>query len=233
MAQIRGILAVVYVVWLATIARGEHSPLWPVDLDKPRGVGVDAPGAVGINVPMLEDGPGRPKSLDGSPAVSGSPAEWWFDGGLTAAPDFTADDGVYVDRLELHMYSGTIDAVIIYTMADLDHADTLEDPALDWRGVVGTVYDGEPLILTRSIVIRAIAVHMDAMDSDIVERRIVIKNTPPLFSIVQGTFDDGVSVTISASSSEGSAPPYIAATIDGTDPYPGNHIGIGTADVLI
>ena len=231
--RLRALVRMLTCMWLVAASRGEHSPLWPVDLNEARGVGIDAPAALGVDVALLEDGPGRPMSLDGSPAVSGAPAEWWFDGGLTAAPDFTVDDGVFQDHVEVGLYSGTVDAVIIYTTADMDQADAHMEPSLDWRGVVGTVYDGVPLVVSRSTVIKAVAVHMDAMDSDVVERRIVIKNAPPVFSIVQGTFDDVVTVTISATSSESSASPYIAATVDGTDPYPGNPLGIGTVDLVI
>ena len=70
----RGWAAVLLLV--VAMASGEHEYGWP---------GED-PEAVGVDLSMLEDGAGRPLTVDGSPAVAGSPAPWWFDGGLAAAP---------------------------------------------------------------------------------------------------------------------------------------------------
>ena len=189
--------------------------------------------SVGVNLAVLEDGPDRPTALDGSPVVSGVPADWWFEGGLTATPVFTVGGGVFEDHQRVGIFCGTIDAIIIYTMADMDDADEMDEPALDWRGFTGTVFDGTPLTLTRSTVIRAVAVHVEAMDSDVAETRIVIKNRMPTFSVYQGTFDHVLEVTISASSSEPSAPPYISVTLDGTDPLASRPLGIGEVTVQV
>mmetsp|Transcript_63665 Transcript_63665/g.102966 ORF Transcript_63665/g.102966 Transcript_63665/m.102966 type:complete len:1236 (+) Transcript_63665:90-3797(+) len=207
---------------LLEVSRCEHIPAEEAALP-----------AAGVNVAMLEDGPERPTSLDGTPVVPGSPADWWFEGGITGQPEFTVDGGVFEDHIRLSMFSGTLEAIIIYTTADADDADNIEEPGLDWKGVTGTMYDGAPLLFSRSTVIRAISVHMDAMDSEVVESVFTIKNTAPVFSIIQGTFADAVAVTISANSSEPSAPPYITVTFDGTDPHPNDQLGIGAVIVQV
>ena len=258
-----------------------------------------APGSThGVNLQVLEDGPNRPIGLDGSPVVPGVPADWWFDGGITAEPHFTTASGLYEDRTTVGMFSGTIDAVIVYTTADLLDADTIADPGLTfldydpgvgkkqvadlqqkimqygdfikarqaeknyspsqyeteirqfnqyqdalrryWPGFTdvtsfdffdfldGKVYDGVPLEITRSTVIRAIAIHTESMDSTVVETRILIKNLAPIFSIFQGSFNDSVSVTITATSAETSTPPAISVTTDGTEPVVGAQLGFGS-----
>jgi len=225
-------LSVCWLLLLAMPARGEHIlGLTKVHAAAYHGEAADT--SIGVNLEMLEDGPDRPTALDGSPVVSGTPADWWYDGGLTATPVFTVAGGVFEDHQNVSIFCGTIDALIIYTMADLDDADEMDDPALDWRGFVGTVFDGTPLLLTRSTVIRAVAVHVEAMDSEVSETSILIKNRMPTFSVYQGTFDHALDVTISASSSEPSAPPYISVTLDGTDPNASRPLGIGQVTVQV
>ena len=217
----RGWAAVLLLV--VAMASGEHEYGWP---------GED-PEAVGVDLSMLEDGAGRPLTVDGSPAVAGSPAPWWFDGGLTAAPEFTVRGGLFEDLQYVSMVVGTLDAVIIYTSANLEDAEDMDEPELSHRGITGMIFDGRPLRVTRNTVIRAIAVHTDALDSAVAETRIFIQNRPPVFSVYQGTFDDTLEVVVRANSSEPSAMPYIAVTLDGTDPHVSGKLGVGEVTVKV
>ena len=137
-------LSVCWLLLLAMPARGEHIlGLTKVHAAAYHGEAADT--SIGVNLEMLEDGPDRPTALDGSPVVSGTPADWWYDGGLTATPVFTVAGGVFEDHQNVSIFCGTIDALIIYTMADLDDADEIFSTGNYGKLVACTRYENRAL----------------------------------------------------------------------------------------
>jgi len=106
----------------------------------------------GVKLELLEDDPGRPVTATGAPAVSLDPAPWWFDSVSVAPPQLVFR--IYGDWGDVRMYSGTVEARIIYTMGP--SAEELEDPGLT---SMGKVYDGKPVRFTKSTAFKAIGVH--------------------------------------------------------------------------
>lgn len=187
----------------------------------------------GVNLDLLEDGPRQPLDINGQPAISLEPADWWFDGGIVASPEFTVDGGVYDDFVDVFLYCGTLDAEILYTVGP--SADETPDPIIDEFGRIGDFYvEGVPVRVVRNSVIKARGLHPMALDSGVSETdTIFIRITPPEISVQQAddqsNFNGSVQVLISAFSENPGAPPFIAYTINGMDPQPASPAGIGVA----
>ncbi len=89
-----------------------------------------------------------------------------------------------------------------------------------------TPYTG-PFTISENTTIKAIGSCTGITDSDVLEQHYTIRTDLPQFSVLGGTYNSAINVTIT--SSEGSTIYY---TIDGTDPIVGVSSSIGTGDTL-
>ena len=119
----------------------------------------------GIDIGLIEDGPDKPLDAFGNAAIpwTEEPAQWWYDGGVTAEVHFisrtveTEDGGVAV---EVKMLSATIESVIYYSVGLA--VDEIDEPTME----TGTLYDDEkPVLFKSNGYIKAVAFHMYALDS--------------------------------------------------------------------
>lgn len=119
-------------------------------------------GDAGIDTSLLEDSPDKPLNSMGRPVVSGEPADWWFDGGVVAPPDFSVDGGIFLESVVVKIFCGTLDASIYYNLGyDLD---SIPDPTEE----NGIMYNAlEPVVFMRNGYIKAAAFHPFAFDSEI------------------------------------------------------------------
>eukprot|EP00282_Hemiselmis_andersenii_P039620 CAMPEP_0169445952 /NCGR_PEP_ID=MMETSP1042-20121227/10717_1 /TAXON_ID=464988 /ORGANISM="Hemiselmis andersenii, Strain CCMP1180" /LENGTH=501 /DNA_ID=CAMNT_0009557389 /DNA_START=109 /DNA_END=1610 /DNA_ORIENTATION=+ len=133
-------------------------------------------GDAGIDVSLIEDGEEQPKDILGGPAIDHEPSEWWYDGGITAPPSFTVDSGSFLERVEVHMLTATVESVIFYTVG-YKSLDAVPEPSME----TGTLYDPEhPVVFTRNGWIKAVAFHLYALDSDVASTdEIRIRIRPP------------------------------------------------------
>jgi hypothetical protein len=126
----------------------------------------------GLDTVLLEDGPDRPLNAEGQPVVPAEePQEWWWDGGIVAPPYFSVNGGIYPERVEVRIYSATLDAMIYFHVGQ--KAEDIPDPT----EINGILYNSsEPIVLVRSGYIKAAAFHPYALDSMVVtSKRIFIQ----------------------------------------------------------
>jgi len=184
-----------------------------------------------INLQFLENGPNRVLDFQGNPVISGSPAPWWFNSGIVAPPVFDVMEGTFEDKVEVRIFCATVDAVILYTV-EPDQAPAA-GPRLDGSQLIGNVYDGSPVLVTRSSVVKAMAVHLYALDSLVSQTGVIyIRVKPPTFRVSSGV-EGSLTVTISASSSEPTAQPYISIAFDQELPLPTDPQGIEQLNVTL
>ena len=194
----------------------------------------------GIDPLLLEDGPLRPVDAFGNPIVPSIPGTWWFDGGIVAPPDFSTKDGVFVDSVLVRLYCGTEGSTISYILSDVVDPNDVPDPT----PYEGTIYNGDGVLVLRTGIIKAMAFHPYAMDSDVsFTGTIFIKSPAPRITLVQdpspnpafqpaiinasgpaaparlGPFNGSVTVAISAATASGGRP-YIRYTLNTTAPTP-------------
>ncbi|HAW71767.1 MAG TPA: hypothetical protein DHD79_08780 [Firmicutes bacterium] len=121
-----------------------------------------------------------------------------------AAPEFTKAQGTYGYGLEVGLSCATPDAQIYYTTDGITTPSTTE----------GTLYDGTPLQLTQSTVIKAVAHKAGLVDSAVVTRVYTIKALTLVADLASGTYDCSVSVSLSTAADNMT----IRYTLDGSAP---------------
>ncbi|EKX40454.1 hypothetical protein GUITHDRAFT_113482 [Guillardia theta CCMP2712] len=185
-----------------------------------------------INTQLLENGPNRIVDIQGNPVIPSSPAPWWFNGGIVAPPAFDVSEGTFLDKVEVKIFCATNDAVILYTVEPYQAQGG--GPQLEGSQLLGSVYDGRPVVITRTSVVKAIAVHLYALDSSVSQTGVIyIRVKPPTFTITRGGAEGSAIVTVLASSAEPSAEPYISVAFDNDLPLPEHPTGIRQLNVTL
>lgn len=135
-----------------------------------------------------------------------SQAEYFF---MTANPVLNPAAGAYPGAIAVSMTSATPGASIRYTVDGADPTPTS-----------GTVYDGNPIDITQSSTLRAIAYRDGWMSSNVVIHTYVINGpvNAPQFSIAGGDYFNAFSVGITTLPSNA----VIYYTTDGSDPSESN-----------
>lgn len=126
-------------------------------------------------------------------------------GSSVAAPTFSVDSKSFSDKFDLTLSAGSDAEMIMYTT---------DGTTPSYENEVGELYS-DPISITHSTTVKAIAVSSEGEESDVVTKEYKLELPAPTISEATKTFKDPFTVTLST---EATAAEGILYTIDGTAP---------------
>lgn len=126
-------------------------------------------------------------------------------GSSVAAPTFDADSKSFSDKFNLTLSAGSDAAMIMYTT---------DGTTPSYKNNVGELYS-DPISITHSTKVKAIAVSSKGEESDVVTKEYKLELPAPIISEKTKIFIDPLTVSLSTKATAAEA---ILYTLDGTDP---------------
>lgn len=126
-------------------------------------------------------------------------------GSSVAAPTFDADSKSFSDKFNLTLSAGSDAAMIMYTT---------DGTTPSYKNNVGELYS-DPISITHSTKVKAIAVSSKGEESDVVTKEYKLELPAPIISEATKIFIDPFTVSLSTKATAAEA---ILYTLDGTDP---------------
>lgn len=126
-------------------------------------------------------------------------------GSSVAAPTFDADSKSFSDKFNLTLSAGSDAAMIMYTT---------DGTTPSYKNNVGELYS-DPISITHSTKVKAIAVSSKGEESDVVTKEYKLELPAPIISEKTKIFIDPFTVSLSTKATAAEA---ILYTLDGTDP---------------